>query len=620
MPTYHRVSLVPLGITIRCGDVDNLLAAMKEAGVGVENLCGGLGKCGNCRIHVLEGETAPPTAMEKDHISERSLDEGLRLACQAKPLSDLVVYLPASSLTRDQRLQLTSELEVDDFSPAVEHVDLVLDVPYTPDDLGSDLLRALRALERTRPEEHGYRADIHFLRSLPTVMRREKGRIRTFLRDGEILAAAAPKSPTLGLAVDLGSTKVALFIYDLERGALLESLGFLNPQISFGEDIITRIQYAMEGEDKADKLMQLVVEDISLNLSYFLDASEYTTGDIFEIVLVGNTAMHHLFLGLPVKQLGRSPYLPATDLPLEIKAGELGLELNPAAVLYMPPPIAGFVGSDHLAAVLSTRLAEREGPCLLLDIGTNSEVALQVDGSIWCCSCASGPAFEGGGISRGMRAGEGAIEQVSIDPTTGEPQVLIIGDSNPTGICGSGILAAIASLKEAGIVDGSGRMSEDHSLVCRHDGGLCYYLVPPTNGEVEGVAVTQADVREVQKANGAIRTGVDVLMREAGISQEDVREVLLAGAFGSYIDPAAAVSIALLPPIPLSRIHQVGNAAGAGARGMLLSTRVREQAEELADHMRYVELATYPDLNLLFAASMYLSEEEVQDCRRRFKV
>jgi uncharacterized 2Fe-2S/4Fe-4S cluster protein (DUF4445 family) len=465
-----------------------------------------------------------------------------------------------------------------------------------------------------------YHADLRCLRGLPPLLRREKGSIRAFIRGDELLAATSREHPALGLAVDLGSTKVALFLYDLSRRELLRSHGFLNPQISFGEDIVSRIQYAIEGKENAAHLMQLVVDNINSNLTNLFDIHGYSSSDIYEMVLVGNTAMHHLFLDLPVEQLGRSPYLPATDLPLEVKGRDLGLEMNPAAVAYLPPPIAGFVGSDHLAAITAVRLWERPGPCLLLDIGTNTEVALQVEGRIYCCSCASGPAFEGGCISQGMRAGDGAIEQVSINPQSGEPEVWVIGETPPSGICGSGILGAVSAMKEAGVIDGSGRMQEDHRLVLRRHGDLVFYLVAPGDGDEEGVAVTQADVREVQKANGAIRTGVDVLLSEAGVGPGDVQEVLMAGAFGSYIDPASVLSIALLPPIALGRINQVGNAAGAGARGMLLSNRLRRQAVELSRHLNYVELATYPNLSRLFAANMFLSEEEIEATKKRFKL
>lgn len=613
------VSVKPLGIEVNCGAGRDLLTCLKEAGIGIESICGGKGSCGKCRIHLLEGEATPPTLDERKHVSEGNLRKGRRLACNVQPLSDLVIYIPASSLTHDQRLQLAAELEVAGRDPAVTAIDLEVEIPSDVAEPGSDLLRVTEALHPGDSGE-GYRADLNCLRELPSLLRREKGCVRAFVREGELLAVAPAGRPALGLAVDLGSTKVALFSYDLSRGELLGSRGFLNPQISFGEDIISRIQYAMEGGKNAGRLMELVVDGINSNLSDLLEHSGHSPSYIYEMVLVGNTAMHHLFLGLPVQQLGRNPYVPATDLPLEVKARDLGLELNPAAVVYLPPPIAGFVGSDHLAAITAVRLWERPGPCLLLDIGTNTEVALQVEGRIYCCSCASGPAFEGGCISQGMRAGVGAVEQVSINPQTGIPEVQVIGDVPPSGICGSGILGGVSAMKEAGIIDAGGRMQESHPLVRHRQNELVFYLVAPGDGDGEGVAITQSDVREVQKACSAIRTGVDVLLQEAGTAPGDIRDVLLAGAFGTYIDLAGALSIALLPPIALDRIRQVGNAAGAGARGMLLSRCLRRQASDISRHLNYLELAAYPDLGRLFAANMFLEEGEIERVKNRFKL
>jgi uncharacterized 2Fe-2S/4Fe-4S cluster protein (DUF4445 family) len=418
--------------------------------------------------------------------------------------------------------------------------------------------------------------------------------------------------------VDLGSTKVALFLYDLADGCLLTSRGFLNPQVPYGEDIVTRIQYAVAKD--ASRLGALVAGGINDSLTGMCEEVGRSREDIFEMVLVGNTAMHHLFLELPVQQLGKSPYLPATDLPLEVKARDLGLELNAAAVVYLPPPIAGYVGSDHLAAVAAARLWERPEPCLLLDIGTNTEVALQAGGRIRSCSCASGPAFEGGGLSQGMRAGEGAIEGVAFDPASGDPELSVIGDASPLGICGSGILSALAGMIETGAVDSSGRISPGASRVAERGGELVYYLALPDEAGSTGVVITQNDIREIQKAKGAIRAGVDALLTEAGINHADLKEILLAGAFGTYIDPAAALYISLLPPVSPERVNQVGNAAGAGARSMLLSIRARSEAEEVAGRLEYLELSAYPALSTLFAADMYLSEDAVLEAKRRFKL
>jgi uncharacterized 2Fe-2S/4Fe-4S cluster protein (DUF4445 family) len=614
----YRVDVRPLGAQLVSSSEEDLLTTFHSAGIGVESICGGIGSCAKCRIHILEGMTSDPTPQEEDQLSAEQLARGVRLACQVHPESDLSIYIPASSLTSEQKMQLDSELEVESPEPAVLSCELEVEIPTAPGDPGSDLYRVEKALRATAPEVEIRSVDLAGLRGISPLLREGKGKVSALVRGKELLGLAPAGSFPLGLAVDLGSTKVALFLYDLSRGILIASRGFLNPQVPYGEDIVTRIQHAVEGG--ASQLQELVVQGINDNLSVMLAEIDRDRSDIYEMVLVGNTAMHHLFLALPVEQLGKSPYLPATDIPQEVKARDLGIELSAAAVVYLPPPIAGYVGSDHLAAVAAARLWERPGPCLLLDIGTNTEVALQTDGHIRSCSCASGPAFEGGGLSQGMRAGDGAVEGVSIDPGSGKAQLTVVGGAPPVGICGSGILGTLAALAAAGIIDSSGRIREGRPGTERRDKELVYYLVPAGEESTTGVAVTQNDIREIQKAKGAIRAGIDALMAEAGLGNEDLREIILAGAFGTYIDPAAALSIALLPPVALDRIKQVGNAAGAGARSMLLSIAIRRQAEELASRLEYLELSAYPGLSTLFAASMYLSEDAVREAKSRFRI
>ncbi|NPV58135.1 MAG: DUF4445 domain-containing protein [Actinobacteria bacterium] len=611
----HRVTVKPLGNEVACREGQALLEALREAGIGVESVCGGRGTCGKCRIRVLSGDAGSPTADELERLRRERAGDGLRLACQVVPRGDLTIFIPASSLTGNQRLQLESGLGSRDFDPAVRAYDLEVEIPGEPGDAGSDLLRLREALLRAGPLAEPRAIDIEALRALPGTLREEEGSVRAVLRGEAILGIIPRKRTPLGLAVDLGSTKIALFLYDLESGEMLSAHGLLNPQIPYGEDIVTRIQQALEGKD--GRLQALAAEGITEGLSAMLAETGREKADVFEAVVVGNTAMHHLFLGLPVEQLARSPYLPATDQPHEVAARDLGLRLNPSAVVYLPPPIAGYVGSDHLAAVYAARMEERTGPCLLLDIGTNTEVALQVEGRVRCCSCASGPAFEGGGLSCGMRASEGAVEAVLLDPDTGEPELSVIGGTPPRGICGSGVLSALAALLRSGTADPGGRLLEGMPGVERGTEGLFFPLTQDTD-EGTSLAVTQGDIREIQKAKGAMRAGIDALLAEEGLDPGDLEEVIMAGAFGTYVDPADALAIALLPPVPLRIITQVGNAAGSGARSMLLSIKARREAEALAERIEYLELSAYPRLGPLFAADMYLTEEAVAAAKGRF--
>jgi uncharacterized 2Fe-2S/4Fe-4S cluster protein (DUF4445 family) len=324
--------------------------------------------------------------------------------------------------------------------------------------------------------------------------------------------------------------------------------------------------------------------------------------DVVEAVLVGNTAMHHLALHLPIEQLLRPPFAPAAAGALDVKARDLGLSIAPGAYAHCLPNIAGFVGADHVAMLLATRPLWMRKTAMAIDIGTNTEVSLISGGQITCVSCASGPAFEGGHIKHGMTAGPGAIERMDITKDKVEYQT--VGGTPPTGICGSGIIDAVAGLYSAGIVDSSGRLHE-HPRVRVTDSRREFVLVSEEErGAAPAITITQHDIREIQLAKGAIRTGVRVLLESKGIAETDVELVIMAGAFGSYLDLASAVDIGMLPTLPLDRFRQVGNAAGSGAKMALLSRRAFEEARRIAERIEYVDLARVPDFQQQFVNGM----------------
>jgi len=320
--------------------------------------------------------------------------------------------------------------------------------------------------------------------------------------------------------------------------------------------------------------------------------------------VVGNTAMHHLFAGLPVQQLGAAPYLPAASGALEFVAREVGLAIAPAAPIYMPPNIAGYVGADHIAMLLATGAWRAGGNVLAMDIGTNTEITLSVAGRLFACSCASGPAFEGAHIRHGMRAAPGAIERVQI--RANEVFLHTIGDQPPAGLCGSGVLDAVAELRGAGIVDARGALDRGHPQV-RVRGRLSEYVLVPAARSATGqeITVTREDVHQIQLAKAAIRAGVNILLHEGGICADDLDAFIIAGAFGTYIDVANAIKIGMFPPLPLEMFQQVGNAAGSGARQLLLSRQQRADALSLAQRENYIELTTYPAFTDVFVQAMF---------------
>ena len=406
-----------------------------------------------------------------------------------------------------------------------------------------------------------------------------------------IVVPADDRREGIGLAVDLGTTKVAAYLVDLTSGRTLAMGGIMNPQIAYGEDIISRIAYA--GDDPARREgLQLRLQEALGDLVNDLCARIHLTGEsIVDAVVVGNTVMHHLFAGLPVHQLGVAPYLPASCQPLSFSAPHPGLAFAPKATVYLPPNIAGYVGGDHVAMLLASDADRTSGTRLLIDIGTNSEVSLLHDGELFTCSCPSGPAFEGAHISAGMRAAQGAIERVRI--VDGQVFVATIGNGPPAGICGSGILDAVAEMAGAGVLNHRGALVKGAPRVRIRDGRAEFVLVAgaPAGAERE-IVITRRDVNEIQLAKAAVRSGIETLLAVAHITARQLDEVVLAGAFGTYLDVHSAIRIGMFPPLRLEQFRQIGNAAGLGARQMLVSAERRRTAESLALRARYVELSS----------------------------
>ncbi len=394
-----------------------------------------------------------------------------------------------------------------------------------------------------------------------------------------------------GLAVDIGTTKLAAYLVNLETGQTVARAGAMNPQIAYGEDVISRIAYAGREPQGAKKLQSVLVNQLNKMLAEMCIEAHVSRTSVLDAVLVGNTVMHHLFAGLPVEQLGYTPFAPATIEPISIPAIEVGLNLAPGAGAYLPPVIAGYVGADHLAMLLATQAWKSPHNVIALDIGTNTEIALVTHGKIICCSCASGPAFEGAHIHEGMRAAPGAIERARW--SDGRIIWQTIADQPPVGICGSGVLDVVASLLDGGLIKPNGTFKTSP--------GSGYVLVSKTQtGLGRDLLVTRKDVHEIQLAKSAIRAGLEVLLDEAGLTYDGLDAFIVAGAFGTYLDLRSAIRTGMFPPLPLERFRQVGNAAGVGAKLMLASVKKRREVEMLASQIGYIELTSRPAFTSLF--------------------
>jgi len=607
------IDFEPIGRRGECHKNESLLACARRLGIGINSICGGEGVCHSCKVQVLSGTVSTPTRNERKAFTARELRDGWRLACQTYPASDCKVAVPAEFMSAPQRVQVEGlEVKVSPEPPVRAYgVQLAAPSLETPQADADRLLRALNRQHKLRCT----RIDIGALRTISGQLRSWKWRSQAVVRNAEVIAIVPPKSRQLGLAIDLGTTKVAGYLVDLSEGRTLAAKGIMNPQISYGEDIISRISTVVHSLDNAAALQKLAVEAINELCTDLCAEADAKPEEILEAVVVGNTAMHHLFLRLPVEQLALSPFVPVISRALEVRAGELGLTVAPGAYVHLLPNIAGFVGADHVAMLLATDAWQAKETTVALDIGTNTEVSLIHKGRLVATSCASGPAFEGGHIRYGMRATTGAIERLRIDGD--KIQYQTIDGAPPVGICGSGILDALAQLHVAKIVDEGGRIVDSRPRVRAYKGQREFVLV--SREERKGkpaITITQHDVRELQLAKAAIRTGIQILLETNDCAEDDIKQVIIAGAFGTYIDISSAVAIGMLPPLPLNRFRQVGNAAGMGAKLALISLRSRARAEAVASGVRYIELAGSPSFQPTFMQASYLGRYRITGGKR----
>ena len=597
-----HIDFQPSGLRAVCAEGTRLSEVACAAGAGLVLVCGGQGICGQCRVRIMSGWVTPPTDTELQELGEELLAEGFRLACMTRALGDVKVDVPLGSRLVTHRLQITGvEVEVP-FEPAVLERQVHLP-PASMGDLRSDHTRLLDSLApffagKSAQTEGGLPVTMDWtaLRDLPTILRDNGWQARVSVRGTEVIDIRPPDRGPLGLAVDIGTTKVAAYLVDMQNGQTLSVGGIVNPQISRGEDVMSRISCAVQGG--GPHLTRAILEGLNELIGSLCPETER----IVDIVVVGNTAMHHLFLGLPVRQLGLAPYVPAVSKAVSVKARDLGLHVATGAYVHLLPNVAGFVGADHVAMILAAGIDRTDGTILGLDIGTNTELVLAHQGHLTSCSTASGPAFEGAHIKHGMRAAPGAIEAVRIDGSG--VHVRTIGDAPAVGLCGSGVLDAVSELARAGLMNRRGKLAEGPRVPLDHDLPVFVLVPAEQSGTGHDIVLTQNDIGEIQLAKGAIRAGMDVLLEQAGIDEEDLDEIILAGAFGTSIHPASAIGAGLLPPVLPDRVRQIGNAAGVGARLALVSRRERARAEEIAYRVQYVELTTQPTFAVRFASNL----------------
>jgi len=598
----------PLGKRVEVSPGTNLREAAKLAGIVINSPCGGHGTCGGCVVRITQGDV-PPSPADVEHLSKRDLAAGVRLSCQATVSGPLVVDIPqTTALSEEQILELSKAVDVG-LDPAVSKRYVRMRAP-TVEDQRSDFDRMLHAISPSH--EVGF--DFGVIRKFPALVRKADWEATAVLADGRIVAVEQgdTASSLLGLAVDLGTTTIVGSLIDLNDGAVLGTASRTNPQVAYGDDVVSRIQFASEGSKNLAVLQKLAAGCINEIIGEIVKRVGRKRREIYEVVVAGNTTMNHLFLRVDPSFIAQAPYVPGYRHAQNVPARDLGLKVNPAANAHVLPNIAGFVGGDTVAVMLASGIAKEYDAVMAIDIGTNGEIALGCCGNMMAASCAAGPAFEGARIRYGMRAAHGAIERVRVNE---DIEIATIGQAPAVGICGSGLLEAIAELYKAGLIDQMGLIRPPEELegvsealrrrVRPADGAHEVVLVEGGLGNsAEDIVLTQRDVREFQLAKSAIRSGIAILLDIYGVKATDLSRMIVAGGFGNHIDLATAIATGLLPPVPAERFDFIGNGSLGGARMCLVDRKMRSEADRYSRACRYVELASRIEFQYHFAENM----------------
>jgi uncharacterized 2Fe-2S/4Fe-4S cluster protein (DUF4445 family) len=606
-----------------------VLAAARSLGVDVDSVCGGRAMCGRCQVTVMEGDFAKhnvrssaqnlsgPTETELNYARRRSLASDRRLSCQATIQGDLVIDVPSTSQVHRQIVRKAADEREITLNPVVSlhYVEVVEPDMHNP---ASDLQRLYQALEREW-QLLDLECDLSLLQTLQAVLRKGKWAVTVAVHARKHIIAVWPglHERAFGLAVDVGSTTIAMHLCDLLTGNVLATSGAMNPQIRFGEDLMSRVSYSMMHPEGAQQMTAAVRAALNELIAEVIIVGQVAAGEILEAAFVGNPIMHHLLLGIDPVELGGAPFALCTDGAVTVKASQLDLKLHANARIYVLPCIAGHVGADTAGVILAERPDLRADLTLLVDVGTNAEIVLGNRDRLLACSSPTGPAFEGAQISGGQRAAPGAIERVRIDPATLEPRYRIIGSelwsdepgfdaatqaTGITGICGSGIIEVVAEMYLAGIIsqDGVivGSLAKRSTRVIADGRTFSYVLLDGTTP----LKITQTDVRAIQLAKAALYAGIKLLMEHLGVEQVD--RIRLAGAFGAHIDVKYAMVLGMIPDCDLANVTSAGNAAGAGARIALLDNEARKEIERLVRRVEKIETAIEPRFQQHFVEAM----------------
>lgn len=608
------IAFLPAGRSVAVEPGTTILKAAHAHGVEITATCGGRGRCTSCRVKFLAGPIPPPTIMDQLQLGEDLVREGYRLACQT-PTTEAITVQVAPPLTESAFQILGADQDPRNLGGVVMDAGVRkrcvrVALPKEEHHQTSDLEELLRAAGG-RPEE----VSLEIARELPGILREAKGEVTVASFGDALLAVESGDTSAMafGLAIDVGTTSVVTSLLELASGEQLASVSSLNPQAVFGGDLMSRIAFAQFNPQNLRKLRSRILGLLNEQIDEVVARSGVLHKWIYKAVVVGNTCMHHILLGIDPSYVGLAPYAPVLRHPVVLPARALHLKLNPEARVCLLPIVAGFVGADAVAVALATRIYESPVTRVAVDIGTNGEVLLGSRERLMACSAPAGPALEGAQIRHGMRAAAGAIDKVWLDED-GRLRYHAIGEGPPQGICGSGLLDAVAALLDAGVLDWLGLIQVEarerlpRPLAARVEmrgEERVVILVPKAeSGRGEELLLTQDDIRQVQLAKGAIASGIRMLQKIMAVPDAAIEELLLAGGFGNYLSIRSAIRIGLIPPLPPERVRYVGNAAALGAQLALVSEAERARAEAVARRIEHVSLAAHPDFQDIFVEAM----------------
>jgi len=632
-----RVVFEPYQRTIDVEPGQVLIRAAMDAGVHVNASCGGEGVCGKCRV-IVESGSVKGGVSEK--LSREDVERGYRLACQARVLTDLVVRIPVDSAIDRSALAFTAEprrtarirqVSFEDlkeqglFLPPLEKRYLNLPEPNAQDRL-PDVTRLVSFLQ-VHHHEHRLTVSLPVIRKMPSVLRKKGFEVTATLArpvydtgKTEIVNVQAGDTTddNYAIAMDIGTTTIYGQLIDLKTGDVLAEEGDFNGQISYGEDVISRIVYA-EKPGGLERLQAVVVGTINKIIGKIVHRSKVDPEDISSITLAGNTTMTQLMLKVDPRHVRRAPYVPAATLYPPIRAVDLGIALEEHASALVYPAVSSYVGGDIVAGVMGSGMYRTDALTLYLDIGTNAEIVIGNREWMACAACSAGPAFEGGGIKFGMRAAKGAVEDFSIDPVTFEPMLMTIGNVRPKGICGSGLIILVATLFETGVIDNRGKFNRDLKTdrIRENDGVWEYVLAWAKNTQIDrDLAITEIDIENLIRAKGAIYSGCMTLLEEVGMGMPDIDQIILAGGFGSYVDLERAMVIGLLPEVDVQKISFIGNGSLMGAKMSSLTNRIRRDVVEVTRKMTSFELSETASYMDKYVAALFLPHTDINQFPR----